>query len=103
MPEWIPVAHITDCPDGESREVLAGNRVVALFCVDGNYHALDGICPHQGGPLGQGKLSGCVVTCPWHGWQYDVRSGQHQSISSLVHHRFPVKVEGEQIYVDVEA
>jgi nitrite reductase (NADH) small subunit len=103
MPEWIPVARIADCPEGESREVLAGNRVVALYCVDGTYHALDGICPHQGGPLGQGKLSGCVVTCPWHGWQYDVRSGQHQSIPTLVHHRFPVKVEGEQIYVDVEA
>jgi nitrite reductase (NADH) small subunit len=103
MSRWIAVAQVADCPEGTSKEVMAEDRVVALYCVDGEHYALDGICPHQGGPLGQGKLTGCVVTCPWHGWQYDVRSGQHQSIPSLVHRHFPVKVEDEQIYVDVEA
>ena len=50
----------------------------ALFNVDGTFYALDGVCPHQGGPLGSGEVHNCIVTCPWHGWQFDVRTGQHQ-------------------------
>jgi nitrite reductase (NADH) small subunit len=83
--------------------LLAGDRIVALFRVANEFYALDGMCPHQGGPLGQGRLAGCVVTCPWHGWQYDVRSGQHQSIPSLVHRTFPVKVEDGEVYVELDA
>ena len=55
-------------PEGVCRR----GRVIALFNVDGTFYALDGVCPHQGGPLGQGTLEGCIVTCPWHGWQFDV-------------------------------
>lgn len=102
MANWIRIAHLRDCPIGSASELVADDRIVALFNVDGNYHALDGVCPHQGGPLGKGKLTGCIVTCPWHGWQFDVKSGQHQTSQSVVHTRFPVKVEGEEIFVDLE-
>jgi nitrite reductase (NADH) small subunit len=81
---------------------VAEGRVIALFNLEGQVFALDGICSHQGGPLGKGAMRGCVVTCPWHGWQYDVRSGQHQAIPSLRQPSLPVKVEGDQIYVDLE-
>ena len=50
-------------------------RWVALFNVDGRYHAIDAICLHRGGPLADGVLSHCIVTCPWHGWQFDVTTG----------------------------
>jgi len=102
MPQWIRVASLKEFPVGSAREVIAEDRVIALYHVDDQVYALDGICPHQGGPLGEGQLEGCVVTCPWHGWQYDVRTGQHQSIPSLVHRTYPVKVEGSDIYVDVD-
>ena len=69
---------VSEVPVGTAREVVSGDRVIALFNVAGTFYALDGVCPHQGGPLGQGTLEGCVVTCPWHGWQFDVTSGQHQ-------------------------
>ena len=59
-----------------------------LFNVGGKFYALDGICPHQGGPLGKGSLTGCIVTCPWHGFQFDVTTGQHQTSRSLVHPSF---------------
>ena len=103
MPNWIRVASLDECPPGRARELVAADRIVALFNVDGEFYALDEVCPHQGGPLGKGTLSGCVVTCPWHGWQFDVRSGQHQTAASIQHTAFPVKVEGDEIFVDLDA
>ena len=101
MPQWVRVAAASDLVPGTCGEYVAGERIVALFNVDGQFHALDGICPHQGGPLGKGMLAGCVVTCPWHGFQFDVTTGQHQTSKSLVHPTFPVKVEGGEIFVEV--
>lgn len=103
MSNWIRIASIEQCPPGHSCELVAGDRIVALYNLDGEFHALDGICPHQGGPLGKGELTGCIVTCPWHGWQFDVKTGQHQTSTSLVHTKFPVKVEGDSVFVDVDA
>jgi nitrite reductase (NADH) small subunit len=80
---------------------VAADRIVALFHADGEFYAMDGVCPHQGGPLGKGVLQGCVVTCPWHGWQFDVRTGQHVTNRAVRHFTFPVKVEGNDVYVDV--
>jgi len=100
---WYRVAATTECPPGASCERVAGGRVVALFNVDGQYYALDGICPHQGGPLGKGRLTGCLVTCPWHGWQYDVRTGHHGSVATVRTAVFPVKVEDDAIFVDVDS
>ena len=101
MSNWVLIAATSDCPPGTAKELVAMDRIIALFNVDGKYHALDGVCPHQGGPLGQGTLTGCIVTCPWHGWQFNVTTGQHQTSQSLVHPSFPVKVDGDAIYVDL--
>lgn len=102
MAEWVRVASRDDCPPGEARELVAQGKIVALFNVDGQFYALDGICPHQGGPLGKGQLDGCLVTCPWHGWQFEVTTGQHQTSASLVHPSFAVKMVGDDIYVQLE-
>jgi nitrite reductase (NADH) small subunit len=102
MSNWQPVASVNDFPSGTARELVAGGRVIALFHVDGHFFAMDGICPHQGGPLGKGKLNGCVLTCPWHGWQFNVRTGQHQVNPGLRHPTFPVRVEGGTVLVDIE-
>ena len=101
MAEWVQVAKTSDCPPGKSLEVVAGDRVCALFNVEGEYHALDGVCPHQGGPLGKGCLEGTIVTCPWHGWQFDVCTGQSQLSPSLRQPVLPVRVEGDAILVDI--
>jgi nitrite reductase (NADH) small subunit len=102
MPQWIRIASLSDCPPGTARELVAGERIVALYNVDGTLYALDGVCPHQGGPLGRGTLQGCIVTCPWHGWQFDVRDGQHQFAPSVRQATLPVRVDGQDVYVDVE-
>jgi nitrite reductase/ring-hydroxylating ferredoxin subunit len=103
MSNWIRIASVEQCPPGQACELVVEDRIVALFNVDGQFHALDGICPHQGGPLGKGTLCGGMVTCPWHGWQFDVESGQHQTSASLLHTKFAVKVEGDGVLVDFDA
>ena len=103
MAHWIRIARVDECPPGKGIERVAGDRIVALFNVEGQFYALDGVCPHQGGPLGKGCLSGAILTCPWHGWQFDVRSGQHQLSRTLVQPRFDVRVDGGDVLVDVES
>ncbi len=98
---WIRIAAAAEIPAGSGGEFVASERIVALFNVGGTFHALDGICPHQGGPLGKGALAGCIVTCPWHGFQFDVTTGQHQASRSLVHPTIPVKVEAGEVWVEV--
>ena len=63
----IPLIDSAELPPGTCREVVAAGKVFAVYNVDGQFHVLDGICPHAGGPLGKGTLRGDVVTCPWHG------------------------------------
>lgn len=101
MPTWTRLAAASDLAPGTCGEYVAGGRIIALFNVEGTFHALDGICPHQGGPLGKGALAGCIVTCPWHGFQFDVTTGQHQTSRSLVHPTFPVKVENGEVSIDL--
>jgi nitrite reductase (NADH) small subunit len=101
MPSWIPLANVSECPPGQAAEFIAADRVVALYNVDGVFHALDGVCPHQGGPLGKGQLTGCVVTCPWHGWQFDVTTGQHQLNPRMHQPRFNVRVEDDIVYIEI--
>lgn len=98
---WHRIAAVEDCPPGGSLETVVGESIVALFNVDGQFFALDGICPHQGGPLGEGKLTGCIVTCLWHGWQFDVRTGQHQLSRTLAQPRFETKVEDGAVWVEL--
>ena len=102
MSNWVRVARTTDCPHGCGLERVAEERVIALFNVEGEYFALDGVCPHQGGPLGRGTLEGCIVACPWHGWRFDVTNGQNQLNPRIVQPTFETRVEGEWILVNLE-
>jgi nitrite reductase/ring-hydroxylating ferredoxin subunit len=102
MPAWIPIAAAADCPPGATIERVAAGRMIAIANVDGRFHAIDGLCPHQGGPLGAGLLCGTILTCPWHGWQFDVTTGRHR-ISPTVHqavHR--IREEAGQLYVEID-
>ncbi len=103
MGQWVRVASLRQCPPGSAHECAAADRIVALFNVDGQIYALDGICPHQGGPLGKGRLHAGIVTCPWHGRQIDVRTGQYQALGPQCHPRVNTKVEGDDVYVYLDA
>jgi len=73
----VTVARVDDVPPGHVRLVLAGERWYALANVDGRFFAVDNNCPHMGGPLARGTLSGRELTCPWHGWRWDMTSGRN--------------------------
>lgn len=97
MAQFVRVANLCDVPIAACKEVEFDGRVVALFNVNGQIHALDGICPHAGGPLGEGQLEGTVVTCPWHGWQFDVTNGQNVRSANLKQCVYQVKIENGEI------
>ena len=101
MPEKVRLAAVADVPPGTAQEIVAGGRIVALYNVDGSFYALDGVCPHAGGPLGKGSLNGNVVTCPWHGWQFDVTQGRHCLTETIVQSSFPVMVEGDEVFIEL--
>jgi len=75
MPDFVTVARVDELPPGRARQVTIDGRWVALFNIDGAFHAVDNVCLHRGGPLCEGSVRGTVVTCPWHGWQFDVSTG----------------------------
>jgi nitrite reductase (NADH) small subunit len=101
MPEFVKMASLSELPPGSSKEVEHGGRIYALFNIDGKIAAIDGICPHQGGPLAEGELEGTLVTCPWHGWQFDVCSGKTPLGARVKQAVYDVKIEGEDILVSV--
>jgi nitrite reductase (NADH) small subunit len=75
LSDFKAVARVEDVPPGTGRPIEVAGRAVALFNVDGTFYAIDGTCLHRGGPVGEGDLEDNIVTCPWHGWQYDVTTG----------------------------
>ena len=91
---------VSDVAPGTAKLVAVDGNEIALFNVDGTFYALDNECPHRGGPLGEGDLEGCIVTCPWHAWQYDVRTGESIT-DDLTVARYDVKVEGGDVLVAV--
>ena len=100
MPGFVKMATLDDLPPGGAREVEYDGRIYALFNVDGIVSAIDGICPHQGGPLADGMLEGTCVTCPWHGWQFDIRTGRTPLGARIKQAVYDVKVEGRDVFVN---
>jgi nitrite reductase/ring-hydroxylating ferredoxin subunit len=72
---FVTVGTPSDFPSGIGRMVVVGRRHVAIFRLDDGLHAIDNLCLHQAGPLCEGEIEDDVVTCPWHGWSYDIRTG----------------------------
>ena len=101
MAEFVRVARTKDIPSGEGRMFEVNGRHVAVFNVEGQFHAVDNVCEHQGGPLADGELDGCIVTCPWHGWTYDVTTGQSPDDADARVDRFEIKVEKGEVLVAV--
>lgn len=71
---------------------------IAVFCVDGEYKAISNVCPHQGGPIGKGKVEDGCVYCPWHGWKFDLETGKHaQGVKNAA--AYDIVVEDDTVYV----
>jgi nitrite reductase/ring-hydroxylating ferredoxin subunit len=101
MAEFIRVASVSELTPGSAKAIEVKGKTIALFNVKGTIYATDNTCLHQGGPLGEGELMGEVVICPWHQWEYNVRTGEVVGDSSLKLATYPVQVEGNDIKVAV--
>ncbi len=101
MTQWIKVAERFEIQPGKSKVVDLLGQSVAIFNVEGQFCATDNTCPHQGGPLGEGKLQGDVVTCPWHAWRYNVRTGCAVLTPNV--RTFDVRTDGNGVEVAVSS
>jgi nitrite reductase (NADH) small subunit len=95
------VATLAEIPPGTIKEVQVGGQAVALANVADTVYAISGICLHRGGPLGEGQLDGKVVTCPWHGWQFDVTTGKAVQDANAGVGCYAVEVRGGEVFVSL--
>ncbi len=99
MSEFIKVASKSDISAGSGKVVEASGRQLAVFNCDGSFYALDNTCPHRGGPLGEGTVSGTSVVCPWHAWEFDVTTGASSINPAAKVVCFETKLEGDDVLV----
>ena len=101
MAAFVKAAATRDLAPGACKTVEVNGKAIALYNVGGKFYATDNTCPHRGGPLGDGELEGSVVTCPWHGWRFDVGTGLLTVNPAVQVACFPCKAEGDQILVQL--
>ena len=102
MAQSLKIGSKADLPgEDEAKEFTVGQKVVCVANVEGRLCALDNVCLHRGGPLGQGVIMDGTIICPWHGWQYNPLSGEAVQNPSVKVAVYPIKVEGDDVFVEV--
>ena len=99
MADFVTVARVDEIPAGSIRAVRVGEDEFALAHVNGRFCAVQAKCLHLGGPLAEGRLEGSVLTCPWHGWQYDVCTGLNEFDHAIQLQTYEVRVEDGEVQV----
>jgi len=99
MSEFITVAQVGDIPNGEGRAFEYHDQMVAVFNNDGEYRAIDDMCPHMGASLASGHFEDWIVTCPWHAWSFDTRDGTWCDNRRLKIDVYQVRLVGEEIQI----
>lgn len=99
---FVRVLSLEKLPPDSAAEVVVNGLPIALCHAKGEVHALWGICPHLGGPLGNGAIHDANVSCPWHGWEFNCVTGRNDFDPDTRVQTFPVKVEAGEILVDMD-
>lgn len=101
---WRAVCRRQDVPEGRGAPVRAGGANIAVFRLAGDFVAVDNVCRHVGNPIDDGFVDGGCVTCPWHGWRYDLHTGDHMTLFGRRQgvRTYPVRVEGDTVMVEVD-
>ncbi len=98
---WLDVGGMDSLAKSGAMEVIVQGQVIAVFLAEGKLYALDGMCAHQGGPIAQGQVQAGCVTCPWHGWQYELASGIQTINHQPLQKTFPVRQHGDRIEIRI--
>jgi len=93
------VGRVEDVPVGQSKVVTVNNKAIAIFNIQGAFYAVHNLCPHEGGPLNEGRVKGFVVSCPWHDLAFDIRNGQGTDGGGYCVGSYEVRVESGEILV----
>jgi len=102
LPNFTKLAIESDLPPtDEAKEFPCGNKTICIANVNGEFSALDNVCPHRGGPLGQGVIEGNKVVCPWHGWEWDVKTGTAGQDSGMKVAVYPLKIENGDVLIEI--
>ena len=103
MAEWVRWCGLAEAPAvGHVSEAEALGVAVCLANINGELSALDNVCPHRFGPLGQGWVEDESVVCPWHSWTFHAKTGVGEFPAKTTIAVFPVKIEGDDVLVDLE-
>ena len=101
--EFVPVGRVSDFAPGAGKMVSVSGRHVAVFRLGDEFFALDNMCLHRGGPLCEGPITSVkardVVTCPWHGWSYEIRTGMMVQDPRVGVSKHDVRIDGDQVAV----
>lgn len=101
MPEFKKVAAVSDIAPGQGKVYDLDGNSIAIWNLNGNFFAFQNVCPHRGGPVGEGEIEGTVITCPWHGWSFDITTGASPVNPAAKLTRYDVKVEGADIKISL--
>ncbi|MGI8491893.1 MAG: Rieske (2Fe-2S) protein [Acidimicrobiales bacterium] len=101
---WYRACRRHEIPNDRGWPVTAEGRPIAVFNSGGRLFAVDNVCRHVGSPLDDGFVERGCVTCPWHGWRYDLSTGEHLTLFGRQPglRTYPVRVEGDEVFVGVE-
>jgi 3-phenylpropionate/trans-cinnamate dioxygenase ferredoxin subunit len=103
MPEFVKIAKKADIPEGVARVYETNGRRLAVCNVDGDLYAVDDVCTHDGGDLGEGELDGFAIECPRHGARFDVRNGEVMALPAVKPvNGYAVKIDGDDILVALD-
>ena len=97
--EFVVVGLVSEFTAGKGRMVVVDGRHVAVFRLGDQFHAIDNLCLHRGGPLCDGPIANGVVTCPWHGWSYQIATGMMVQDPRVGVSKHDVRVEGDRVSV----
>jgi nitrite reductase (NADH) small subunit len=97
----VQVATLDQLSSGQLTEVSVGASTYAVGNDGGKFFCFDGICPHAGGPLGQGALQGDTIICPWHGWEFNCLTGVNSEDEDVILDQFPVVIENNTVFIEV--
>ncbi len=102
MAQWVRLCGVGDAPtEGMVCEQQAGEFEICLARINGELKAVDNLCPHRRGPLGQGWIEGNAVVCPWHSWAFDLSTGLADYPAGEKVGVFPLRTEGDDLLVDI--
>jgi nitrite reductase (NADH) small subunit len=102
VPNFIRLASQSELPPAnEAKEFPCGDKVICVANVNGTITAMDNVCLHRGGPLGQGVIEKGKVVCPWHGWAWDPRTGQAGDNPNLKLAVYPLKIENGEVLIEI--